>query len=84
MVTIQSKKEMAKKYKMTIGFYGKITSYHTASSYKLLKNYGFEDKYIEPVIWYPKEKKVVRFKDAKKEHEIELIKLFKENNETTN
>jgi hypothetical protein len=51
-------------------------------SYKTIKKNGFEDKFIEPVLWYAKEKRVVRFKDAKTEIEKQIIKIYEENNES--
>jgi predicted transcriptional regulator len=80
-ISIWSKREIARDHGISEVTFANWSNYKIATNYKTLKKYDFEDKWIEAVIWYPSEKKVVRFKDAKKKEEKELIKIFKENNE---
>jgi hypothetical protein len=79
---VNSKRQVAQMYGMKYANYFKISNYKEPASFETIKKYGFEDKYIEPVLWYTKEKRVVRFKDATTEIEKQIIKIYEENNES--
>ncbi len=84
-ISVGTKKEIAARHAVSEVTYLKWSNYKEATSLKNLKKYGFEDKWIEPVIWYTKEREVVRFKNAKTCIEKQLIKDYLEDkNETEN
>jgi hypothetical protein len=79
---VNNKKEVAEMYNVRYYTFLDITTYKKGLEYETIKNYGFEEKYIEPVLWYEDEKRVVRFKDATTEIEKQIIKIYEENNES--
>ncbi len=81
----ENKTQLAKKYRLSRQYFSELINFKRTMSYKTIKKNGFEDKFIEPVLWYAKEKRVVRFKDAKTEIEKQIIKIYEESkNETEN
>jgi hypothetical protein len=82
-VSIGTKKEVAARHNLSEARYLKWSSYKEATSLKSLKKYGFDDQWIEPVLWYTKEREVVRFKNAKTCIEKELIKEYEESKNET-
>ena len=81
-ISVQTKTQIARNYNMSPVMFGYLTNFIEPVSYDTIKKYGFEDKFIEPVLWYTKEKRVVRFKDATTEIEKQIIKIYEENNES--
>ena len=79
-ISVGTKKEIAATHGISEVTYSKWSNYKEATTLKNLKKYGFEDKWIEPVLWYTKEREVVRFKNAKTIIEKELVKDFEEEN----